>query len=143
MLTKLPPLNPATSLIPLLSGTCFAPIQFSLRTPTFSRLFKAQTQYELDLWCNELRKVISAENAKNPATGKLALCTVNLRLSHLHTPNLSVDPRSWQLVVQNQKKGMFCNSSSRLWTQISFTQTSIACPLKAYEYSIACFATRV
>lgn len=41
--------------------------QFSLSTPTFSRLFKTQTQYELDMWYNALRKVINAENDKNPA----------------------------------------------------------------------------
>merc|ERR1719337_318453 len=35
------------------SYPCLKP-KFSLSTPTFSRLFRAQTQYELDMWYNNL-----------------------------------------------------------------------------------------
>ena len=44
--------------------------QFVVSTPTFRRMFKAQTQYELNMWLSALRKVVDAENSKNPSAGK-------------------------------------------------------------------------
>lgn len=41
--------------------------QFVVSTPTFRRMFKAETQYELDMWLAALRKVVDDENSKNPS----------------------------------------------------------------------------
>ena len=69
--SRLPPLLCQNfSLSWFLPGMTVVHTQFVVSTPTFRRMFKAQTQYELNMWLNALRKVVDAENSKNPSAGK-------------------------------------------------------------------------